>query len=94
MSRLDKNTYQRVRERIGRILERPFELGEEKHGAFKGFWADKFEGQNFVLLYVSDKQKRIVYFARYDHHDVVYRNVPSIEDAAVIQFEQWALMRH
>ena len=90
---LDSGTLEKVREKMKRILERPFETGEEKHGAFKGFRAVKFEGQSFVLLFAVDKPKRIVSFARYDHHDLAYRNVPSIEERVVIPFEQWVLQR-
>lgn len=90
---LDENRLRLIREKMRRVLERPFETGEQKHGDFKNFMAVKFEGQSFVLLYLIDKDSRMVRFSRYGHHDVVYRSVPSVEVVQTIPFEQWVLQR-
>ena len=67
-----------MQEKLRFIAERPKERGDEKSGAFKGFKSLKVDGTSHVLLFTFDEQKQRVIIARYEHHDVAYRTVPSI----------------
>jgi len=89
LTKLDRHSLEAVRTRMKQICDRPSEMGEEKHGMFKGLKTVKFENQSYVLMFKVDEQNRTVKFLRYAHHNVAYSSVPDVEH---MQFVELAVL--
>ena len=87
LKKLDRHQLAIVQEKMRRVMERPAEIGDEKHGPFNGQKTLKVDGTSHVLMFAFEERSRMVTFTKFGHHDTIYRSVPRIE--SFTPFEEW-----
>ncbi len=87
LKKLDRHQLEVVQEKMRRIIERPAEIGDEKHGRLRGQKTLKVDSTSHVLMFAFDVRCRTVTFTAFGHHDTIYNLAPRIEN--FVPFEEW-----